>query len=51
MAPEAPGGKRIWTQAEIAWFYSQARRGKVPADEKLRLEADILEAAREGRVR
>lgn len=48
---DAPGGKRLWTQREIAEFYDQKRRGKVPADEAARVERDIINASAEGRVR
>jgi hypothetical protein len=48
----APGGDgRVWTQAEIGQFYTQVRRGKVPTDEKIRVEKEIVRAAAEGRVR
>lgn len=48
---EAPGGARVWTQAEISEFYANVRRGKVPAERKALIEADIIRAAAEGRVR
>lgn len=48
---EAPGGAREWTQAEISAFYSDVRRGKVPAERKAQIEAEIIRAAAEGRVR
>jgi hypothetical protein len=48
---DAPGGARVWTQAEISAFYADVRRGKVPAERKAQLEADIIRAAAEGRVR
>lgn len=48
---DAPGGARVWTQAEISEFYTNVRRGKVPADRKAQIEAEIIRAAAEGRVR
>lgn len=49
----APGGTtpEMWTQAEIAQFYSDVRRGKVTAEDRKRIEAAIIKAASEGRVR
>lgn len=47
---EAPGGARMWTQAEIAAFYADVRRGRVPAERKAQLEKEIIRAAAEGRV-
>lgn len=45
--------KRIWTQAQIADFYKQVQMGKYRNKdaEKHRIEADIVAAAREGRIR
>lgn len=48
---EAPGGARVWTQAEIGAFYADVRRGKIPAERKAQIEAEIIKAAAEGRVR
>jgi hypothetical protein len=48
----APGGDdRVYTQQEIADFYTQARRGKINPEEKLRTERIFTRAAAEGRVR
>lgn len=48
----APGGDdRVYTQQEIADFYTAARRGKIPPDEKARMEVIFTRAAAEGRVR
>jgi hypothetical protein len=46
-------GKRVWTQKEVAAFYHDVTTGKfrTRADEKARLEADIIAAGREGRIR
>lgn len=48
---DAPGGARVWTQAEISEFYANVRRGKIPAERKAQIEAEIIKAAAEGRVR
>jgi hypothetical protein len=48
---DAPGGKRVWTQQEIAVFYDKKRRGKIPPDEAARTEREIIEASAQGRVR
>lgn len=53
-APRTPapsGSKRIWTRAAIREFYDAARKGRYSADEKQRLEADILRAPYEGRLK
>lgn len=47
---DAPGGARIWTQAEIAEFYAEVRRGRIPPDRKNATEREIIRAAAEGRV-
>lgn len=48
----APGGDdRVYTQQEIADFYTAVRRGKVLPDEKDRMERVFTRAAAEGRVR
>lgn len=47
---DAPGGTRIWTQAEIAEFYAEVRRGRIPPDRKNATEREIIRAAAEGRV-
>lgn len=48
----APGGDdRVYTQQEIAEFYSQCRRGRITPDEKNRMERIFTRAAAEGRVR
>jgi hypothetical protein len=46
-------GKRIWTQAEIKRFYDDCTSGKFKAnpDRRKQVEQDIIDAAREGRVR
>jgi hypothetical protein len=48
---DAPGGTRIWTQAEISQFYAAARQRKISPEEKIRVESEIIRAAAEGRVR
>jgi hypothetical protein len=47
------GGKRIWTQAEIASHYDQVRKGAFRGKEAEHhaIELEIVAAAREGRVR
>jgi hypothetical protein len=47
---EAPGGGRMWTQAEVSQFYADARRGRIPAERKAQIEKEIIRAAAEGRV-
>jgi hypothetical protein len=49
----APVEKRIWTGAEIIAFYRDVTRGKYVGNEalKTRLDADIVAAATEGRIR
>ena len=49
-APAAPGGKRTWSEQEIAVHYAKVRRGLISAAEAARIEKEIIEAAREGRV-
>jgi hypothetical protein len=50
--PAKPGAK-IWTLAEIKSFYSEVSRGSYRSrpEEKDRIERDIAEAQREGRVK
>lgn len=42
---------RIWTQAEIAAFYSDQRRGNLTDDAAARMELELQAAVTEGRVR
>lgn len=52
--PNLEGGqKKIWLQSEIRGFYNDKRRGLYAGkdDEARAIEADILAAGREGRVR
>ena len=49
----APKDKRIWSSVEIGGFYSDVQKGRYksrPAD-KIKIEADIISATREGRIR
>lgn len=46
-----PAGKRYFTRADIADFYSRARRGEFSQKEMVALEAEIHAATVEGRVR
>lgn len=51
-APAASdASQRIWTQSEIAEFYTEWRRGFLENDEAVRLEKEIHAAISEGRVR
>lgn len=45
-----PQVKKTWTTGQIAKFYEDARRGKFSSDERNRLESDIFEAQRDGRI-
>lgn len=49
----APKDKRIWLHAEIGSFYSDVQKGhyKNRLEDKARIEADIVAATREGRIR
>lgn len=49
----APTDKRVWTNAEIGAFYSDIQKGryKTRPEDKARIEADIVAATREGRIR
>lgn len=46
-----PVGKRYFTRAEIAEFYSAARRGEIKAKDMVAMEAEIHSATVEGRIR
>lgn len=53
-APDgAPAGKRVWTPPEITAFYRDRMQGKYEGREAeaLRLEADLIAATTEGRIR
>lgn len=49
----APKDKRIWTSQEIGAFYSDVQKGRYKnrPDDKMRIEADIISATSEGRVK
>ncbi len=49
----APKDKRIWSNIEIGSFYSDVQKGRYKSrpDDKARIEADIISATREGRIR
>lgn len=49
----APKDKRIWSNAEIGRFYSDVQKGryKTRPEDKSRIEADIISATREGRIK
>lgn len=51
--PASDGGRRMWRRAEIEKFYSNRRRGLYDGPrevEGIRIERDILAAARENRI-
>ena len=50
-APNTPPAKKIWTRAEVADFYARARRGDVSDADQVAIEADIMAAQIEGRIR
>lgn len=50
-APNAPPAKKIWTRAEVSDFYARARRGDVSDADQIAIEADIMAAQIEGRIR
>lgn len=50
-APNAPPAKKIWTRAEVADFYAKARRGDIKDEDVIAIEADIMAAQIEGRMR
>ena len=43
--------KPIYTQEQIGTFYDQWRRGLIPDEQAVRIDADITAAAAEGRIR
>ena len=49
----APKDKRVWTSREIGAFYADVQKGRFKnrPDDKARIEADIVAATREGRVK
>lgn len=46
-----PAATRIWSEEEVRQFYSAVRRGRIKGDEKARVEAEINEALRTGRIK
>jgi len=50
-APNAPPAKKIWTRAEVSDFYARSRRGEVSDADAIAIEADIMSAQIEGRIR
>ena len=50
-APAPSGSTRIWTRVEIRDHYEAARKGKLSEAERARIEAEILAAARENRIK
>lgn len=49
----APKDKRMWTSAEVGKFYSDVQKGRYKSrpEDKHRIEADIVAATREGRIK
>jgi len=49
----APKDKRIWSNQDVGKFYSDVQKGryKTRPDDKARIEADIIAATREGRIK
>ena len=49
----APKDKRIWSHADVGSFYADVQKGryKTRPDDKARIEADIIAATREGRIK
>lgn len=45
-----PPGKRIWKHSDIAEFYARKREGRFQGAEAARIEQEIIDAGREGRV-
>lgn len=50
-APNAPPAKKIWTRAEVADFYARQRAGKISDADAVAIEADLMAAQIEGRIR
>ena len=50
-APNAPQAKKIWTRAEVADFYARQRSGKISDADAVAIEADLMAAQIEGRIR
>ena len=46
-----PQGKKLYTNAEVARFYDELRRGKISQEDARRIEQDIFAAQAEGRFR
>lgn len=49
----APKDKRVWSNADVGRFYSDVQKGryKTRPEDKARIEADIIAATREGRIK
>jgi hypothetical protein len=49
----APKDKRLWSSADISTFYAAVQKGKYRnrLEDKARIEADIVAATREGRIK
>ena len=50
-APNAPPAKKIWTRNEVADFYGRLRNGQIEDKDAVAIEADIMSAQIEGRIR
>jgi len=49
--PLNPANKKVWTQTEIAAFYDDVRRKRIPEKEAERIEQEINVAMQEGRIK
>jgi hypothetical protein len=49
-APEGAGGKRVWSESEIADFYARVRKKQVSAEQYSAMMAEIARASAEGRI-
>jgi hypothetical protein len=50
-APNTPPAKKIWTRGEVSDFYARMRRGEIEDKDAVAIEADIMAAQIEGRIR
>lgn len=50
-APSTPQSKKVWTRVEVADFYDRMKRGSISDAEAIAIEADIMSAQIEGRIR
>jgi hypothetical protein len=50
-APNTPPAKKIWTRGDVGEFYARVRRGEIQDADAVAIEADIMAAQIEGRIR